>query len=135
MIQKSLGDHDMPGMSVYEKRYFKQRKRTRLAIALVIILGVLLISGFFYIVSKDSQARKSPSGTAMQISKNVTVSKFFDANGNVDEEKVDRIKNRVPANYRPQMPAYITSKIDAAVSSGEITSAQGAALKQAFGVQ
>jgi hypothetical protein len=136
-IQKLENDQHVVEIGVYEKMYLKKRKQMRMIIAVVIVLIVITIGGFFYIVNRDARHNKPLFGphASAAFRSNFSVMKFFNSDGSVNMTKVDRAESRIPSQYQSQASSFIGSKIDAAISDGEITSSQGAALKQAFGIQ
>ncbi len=141
----------------FQTLYLKEKKKARIflistAIALVAFLatGVGLITQ----LNDSPQSRPSALGPSGQDGQGgqgqfpggnggpgnggpgmmLDISGFFSSDGSVDSDKVDELTENIPDDFKDQLFEDLSTRIDNAVSDGDITSDQGDALKSALGI-
>lgn len=122
----------------YEHTYIKQRKRKRALIWVLVVVIALMIGGFIAYENLGPHHRHH-GGTfganASSLSNRFNVTRYFNSDGSVNTQRVNKVLSKIPSQDQSQALTAISSKIDTAVSNGQITSAQGSTLKQSFGIQ
>lgn len=131
-------------------QYTKQRKKTRLFVATTIIAVVAFAGTLTLYIANPKTVTKSvaakrgafrgafggqggPGGGAGR--QQLDIKTFFSTDGSVDTSKVTALTQNVPSQFKDRLLANFGTRIDTAVTAGDITQAQGDALKTALGIK
>lgn len=145
-------DHPTPSAShkasdAFEKLYAKEKHKSRALIIISAVLAVLLVGSvtynFYALRRPATMPGQLGAGSPPQFGngggrfgmgmRGADIKSFFKSDGSVDTDRVKQLLDRLPEEAKSQFQDRINQRIDAAVSSGEITSDQANALKSAFG--
>ena len=130
----------------FEKLFLKERKNTRIFIVVSALLFILLIGSVALNFQNRNQAtgQNQTSGLSEFFGQNrggfqgqrslTVISDFFNIDGTVDINQVNKIKENIPAEFQDRFFARISSQIDSALKEGDITSDQSKVLKTTFGI-
>lgn len=102
-----------------EAEIHKRRRKTGIIFVLVVAVVAILCIG----------------GVLLNAASGVAVRTYLRANGSVNTRMIDNVKDHVPKQDQSNFLSSMNSEINTAVSNHKITKEQGAALKQAFGIQ
>jgi hypothetical protein len=137
----------------FEQLYLQERKKTMVIAWVAGITAVVLLIVVVLFIQKGSGVKLAPSATnstsnttpqtpgsgsssggGIKVADNV-LQGFLNADGSVNQGKIDQILGQVPPDYKDQMLDRFDGMIGQATTKGEITSTQASELRQAFGLQ
>ena len=138
-------------------QYTKQRKKTRLFMAttLIAVIAFGATLGVYLTNPKTEKAKvettQGPNGEFRFRDGNGTppegipeggpgggmmrdITSFFNEDKTVDTEAVEQLTENVPDDFKDRILENLSTQIEKAVTDGDITSDQAAALKSALGI-
>ncbi len=118
-----------------EDLYLKERKKSKVLLAVSIVLVIALAgTGYYALQKKAGGPFGGGSGGGMMFRNGgsqqggMNLSRFFNSDKSLNQSAVDTFLSRVPDNFKSQLVDRFSQRISNAASNSQITQAQADAL-------